>query len=64
MDGDQARPDSLMQIVHPDLSWVADEPRETASIFVGCGATGHKDLFLEVEDPSILNWEVRIPTQG
>ncbi|MCI10044.1 hypothetical protein A2U01_0031135, partial [Trifolium medium] len=58
MEGDEVRPSPLRVNPPPDLSWVADEPRETTSMFVGCESSGHKNLFLDVQDPPIEDWEL------
>ncbi|PNY04570.1 hypothetical protein L195_g000994 [Trifolium pratense] len=63
MNGDQARPDEGMQLVRVDTSWVANETRETPSIFSGC-TNGHKELYFEVEDIDVSNWEIRVPIHG
>ncbi|MCH98516.1 hypothetical protein A2U01_0019519, partial [Trifolium medium] len=63
MDGDQARPSSSGSNPQPDYSWIADEPRETVSLFVGCEG-GHKDLFIEIQNPPTEDWEVQIPARG
>ncbi|PNY03128.1 hypothetical protein L195_g026451, partial [Trifolium pratense] len=60
MEGDQPRPDEGSPRLLVDISWVANEARETPSIFSGC--TGwHKEMFYEVEDPNVSNWEIRVP---
>ncbi|MCI35680.1 hypothetical protein A2U01_0056901, partial [Trifolium medium] len=33
-------------------------------MFIGCEASGHKDLFLDVQDLPTEDWEVRIPFRG
>ncbi|PNX66710.1 hypothetical protein L195_g055238, partial [Trifolium pratense] len=63
MEGDQPRPEEGTPRLIVDISWVANEARETPSIFSGCTG-GHKEMFYEVEDPSVSHWEIRVPPPG
>ncbi|MCH84393.1 hypothetical protein A2U01_0005225, partial [Trifolium medium] len=57
MDEDQVQPESSSSIPQLDFSRIADEPRETVSMFVGCEG-GHKDLFTEIQTPPTEDWEM------
>ncbi|MCI88421.1 hypothetical protein A2U01_0109708, partial [Trifolium medium] len=42
-----------------DYSWVADEPRNTVSVYAECWDDIPKDMFTDISTSE--DWEVRIP---
>ncbi|MCH92978.1 hypothetical protein A2U01_0013924, partial [Trifolium medium] len=60
MAEDQPQPSAPNRRV-VDLSWVADEPRTTVSVYADCEDDLPEDMFTDIQDAP-ENWEVRIPT--
>ncbi|MCH94054.1 hypothetical protein A2U01_0015009 [Trifolium medium] len=44
-----------------DLSWVADEPRHTISLYAYCEDNIPEDLFTDIQTPLTDDWEFRMP---
>ncbi|MCI19477.1 hypothetical protein A2U01_0040633, partial [Trifolium medium] len=52
---------SLRQSIADPYSWVADEPRHTVSKYAGCEDNIPEDMFTDIQNPPLEDWEVRVP---
>ncbi|CAJ2637853.1 unnamed protein product [Trifolium pratense] len=55
------QPSSSIRI-RADVSWVADEPRETESVYQGCESDIPETMCTDIQTPPTEDFEVRIPT--
>ncbi|CAJ2677122.1 unnamed protein product [Trifolium pratense] len=55
------QPSSAIRI-RADVSWVADEPRETESVYQGCESDIPETMCTDIQTPHTEDFEVRIPT--